>query len=304
MPGQIAVYHVFDYDGCIGNNRNQKLTPKQLVDSMADFLDLLKKEEPDNSRAYVSIGTARQSRYYDMLSMFGNNSTSCFGLYEAIAAYWGVELDRFLLADLQNEALDEENCFLKLVDPSYKEKHNDWYFDESKVTLLYAKMHRGALLNPDSPVIINFYDDNEEILFNLEDFFTEYDDLIPENVILRLCHCVDRGRAYEDHVTLTGHERSLGVDAAYKETLRDVGQYIEKDRGTSHVLELKLNDKIREVRAVHQSRDDLSSRLGRELVEPFFDKKAVSNAAAEEAAEEAEVIDGAAELSGIALGSN
>jgi hypothetical protein len=287
MPGQITVYQVFDYDGCIGNNRHQELTPEELVTSMTKFLNLVKAEEPPNSRSYVSIGTARQSKRYDMWSRFENKSTSCFGLYEAIAAHWGVELDRFLLADLKNEVLDEETSFLKAIDSSYKGKHSDWYFDGSKVTLLYAKMHRGALLNPDGPVIINFYDDKEDILNDLEDFFCEHDDLIPENVALRLCHCVGGGRVYEDHATLLGNKKSLGIDAAYKETLREVGQYIEENTGTQHVLELELDDKIRKIRTMHQLTSEVSSHLGEKFPRSFFDEQqAVSNAGAAAAAEE------------------
>jgi hypothetical protein len=254
MPEEIIVYQVFDYDGCIGNNRNGKLTPEALVASLSDFLDLVKSEEPPGSRSYVGIGTARQSKRYDVWSKYGNNSTSCYGLYAAIADYWGVELDRFLLADLRGK-LDDNTSFERATNPKYKDKHADWYFDPSKITLLYTKMHRAAVLHPDAEVIINFYDDNEDILFGLEDFFLDNENLIPKNVTLRLCYCFDRGREYEDHATLVGNEKSLGTDEHYKKTMRKVGQHIQKHGLLLDIPGLKLNEQIRTTRTMHQLKD-------------------------------------------------
>jgi hypothetical protein len=58
--------------------------------------------------------------------------------------------------------------------------------DRSKVTVVYAQMHRHASENPDDEVIFDFYDDQDKILDAVLHFYGTHTDLMPRNLTLRL----------------------------------------------------------------------------------------------------------------------
>lgn len=70
-------------------------------------------------------------------------------------------------------------------------------FDASKITLLYAQMHKIASENPSSQIVYRFHDDKREILQGLRRVFAARPDLIPHNVTLE-CY------AYKGRETIAG----------------------------------------------------------------------------------------------------
>lgn len=63
-------------------------------------------------------------------------------------------------------------------------------FDKNKITSTYAWIHNIAA-DPkyaDHSIQINFYDDTQEILKEIHDFFSKYPDALPANVTLNLVH--------------------------------------------------------------------------------------------------------------------
>ncbi len=230
--GEVSSEHAFDYDGCIGNDCDEKLTPEELVEAEAEFWayvrDVMHAETRGlpNDRRCVSIATARQSKPCDDYNTENNNSTSCFPLYLHVSNYLDAQIDKFLLADLNG--LTTGTSFERALDPDYAGEHTNWCFDESKITLLYAKMHRSALCNPNGLALFTFYDDRKDILQGLHHFFTKNKDLLPPNLILNLCQFQRGGKVCPYRpIFRAEHEASLGFDYSYKETTKALGEYLD-----------------------------------------------------------------------------
>ena len=165
-------------------------------------------------------------------------------------------LDRFLMADLYHD-LHEGTSFdliLKKIshdawlnlsqeqkesmppenfDPNYDPKiqHPQWVFDESKITLTYAQLHKIAQDAKDdveklSPrdndlnycVLFNFHDDREDILKYLDLYYAGHPELIPKSIVLNLYQY-----AGVDRPNLFASIRGTGkIDVNYRKTIQSV----------------------------------------------------------------------------------
>ncbi|MDI1351535.1 MAG: hypothetical protein PSV35_02020, partial [bacterium] len=81
------------------------------------------------------------------------------------------------------------------INQEYKHEHGNWLFDETKVTILYAQMHKIGVDHYDKPIVFDFYDDRRnngsdapDILEWLGAFYLSNSQLILQNIILRLNH--------------------------------------------------------------------------------------------------------------------
>ncbi|MDX2346499.1 MAG: hypothetical protein QNK11_06495 [Legionella sp.] len=260
-----TILHLFDYDGCIGNFGGEKFSAEEQLERIKPFLDEIKAADPENHETFVGVGSARQSYRNDVYCKQYNNTTSCFGLYQAISDYWGATFDTFLMADALGN-LSNGRSLSRAINPNYIGKHEGWHFDESKISLLYARIHRAAAANPDGEVIVHFYDDRDDILSVLDDFFISNYDLLPPNVEISLHRYIRAHEVFdveEDFVLYQTFypdpDVSLGIDENYKETAKIVGEFI-----TSHsvskedgiyppdleiIINLPLADEIRKARA-------------------------------------------------------
>jgi hypothetical protein len=70
--------------------------------------------------------------------------------------------------------------------------------DEDKIALIYAHAHRVANLYPADNIVLDFYDDNADILEKIFTFFYKNPDLLPHNVLLNLPHQYKDGQLYDD----------------------------------------------------------------------------------------------------------
>lgn len=229
--GEVSSEHAFDYDGCIGNDIGEKLTPEELVEAQADFWEYVKRVMKTETRGLprdrrcVSIATARQSKLSDEFNTQYNDSTSCFPLYHYLPDFLDAQLDQFLLADLFSD-LPTGTSFERAMDPEYLGEHADWYFDESKITLIYAKIHRSALYNQYGLVLFTFYDDRSDILDGLYHFFNTHKALLPPNLILNLCQFV-KGESVQYYRPISQEGQTLlGIDYDYKRTTKVLGAYL------------------------------------------------------------------------------
>jgi hypothetical protein len=300
--GEVSTEHAFDYDGCIGNNQDEKKTPEKIVEAEADFWAYVKRimhaetKGLPKDRRCVSIATARQSKEDDDYCTEHNNSTSCFPLYPYIADYLDAEIDKFLLADAKKQ-LPTGTSFDRAMNPEYEGEHESWYFDESKITLIYAKVHRSALCNPNGLALFTFYDDRKDILDGLHAFFTGNRDLLPHNLVLNLCLHVQGSGVVYSYNAIFGiqNSTSLGIDYRYKQTATTVGAYIhsfattEEDSlgnvyripiGISEIEALKLGawvynlrtppsaeEEVEEVEEVESAERQLQPRIGQMIFE-------------------------------------
>ncbi len=64
--------------------------------------------------------------------------------------------------------------------------HPTCFADESKLTLLYAQMHKAAAENPEKEIVFDFYDARHDVLSGLANFLGAHHDLMPDNLTLCL----------------------------------------------------------------------------------------------------------------------
>ena len=229
---------VVDYDGCVGNNPCEKKSAAYLMQinftllqHMSTYLRTKTNGLPDNNRC-ISIGTARQSKFHDDYAADYNQSTCAFPIYPVIRAVLDdVVFDDFLLADV-NQGLDDGASYQYAMDPNYSGPHAEWSEDRSKISILYAKIHRAASFNPNGPVFVAFYDDNTDILAALKHFFSVHAYLIPENVVLDLYQFKYGALSVKPIASLSGNHESLGIDKNYRKTVQFIGQIIDQNKET------------------------------------------------------------------------
>lgn len=165
---------------------------------------------------FVFLGSNRQSKRTDDYNAKSNNTCSGFQAIQKVAEYLGVTLDKFLMADLYND-LDPGTSFNKAT-MGIVGFHGDWIFDHSKVTLLYAQMHKLAQTYPNEKIRFDFFDDRRDILNGLYAFFSQNPELIPKNVVLGLnVYEGDRSPVHLSDIKGTGI-----IDGDYQQTVKDM----------------------------------------------------------------------------------
>ncbi|TIE22133.1 type IV secretion protein Dot, partial [Legionella pneumophila] len=98
----------------------------------------------------------------------------------------GMEFDPFLLADAYN-LVPAGTSLHEATNPANGGKiQNGWLHDKSKTSLVYAHMQRASSLEAREQIDYFFYDDREDILEGLYQFFSENPELIPSNVRMHL----------------------------------------------------------------------------------------------------------------------
>lgn len=150
-------------------------------------------------------GSHRQSEYLDYINVVRSNKNgerflvgSCFPVFPLITNYLrqtyqlSVRWDNLLLDDIY-EARSDGSSYQKALDKLQNERGDDparpeMPIDESKVSLLYAQMHKFAADNPGEQLVFDFYDDREDILNWLSGFYSAFPSKIPAKLTLRLYH--------------------------------------------------------------------------------------------------------------------
>lgn len=213
----------FDFDGCLFNKNYIESKNKNVIESNSAFLNKIKLENQGFSKVYTLVGSNRQSEAVDKVNAYRKGS--CFPAIEQVNDYLGAIHDPFLLADVFGD-LPAGISYVRARDEDYDGKHEDWLFDESKVTVLYAQMHKIAAENPHESIIFDFYDDRgngvkseEDILEKLHVFYNESKELMPSNLRLRLHHYAG------ELVTPIAEIKGTGfIDENYRETVKDLSQ--------------------------------------------------------------------------------
>ena len=127
---------------------------------------------------------------------------------------------------LKDEKIEELKCF-----------NSKLFFDDEKINLLYAQMHKMAMESRHEDVILfDFFDDRADILRALAEFFNLYQELVPNTIILRLfqyvggeaCFRLDQSNPSEDGVFAEIRGRGV-ADSSYAQTVKDMSS-IAKSR--------------------------------------------------------------------------
>lgn len=213
----------FDFDGCLFHNKYMESDNKDVIFHNSIFLQTIKNKNNDYEHIVVFIGSNRQSKAID--DRYIIEIGSCFSAVQDVSTYFGATLDKLLLADVYGE-LPAGTSFNRAIDLKYQGEHSDYLFDATKLTLLYAQMHKVALQNPSDHIEFDFYDDRNfqedecfSILASLGDFFSNNLDLIPNNITLRLNHYA--GLDVSVFATFSG---TGVIDTNYRQTVKEMAQ--------------------------------------------------------------------------------
>jgi len=179
-----------DFDGCIFNHAymTNPLQANRLLATNARLIDQLTKEieQEEYDEVIFMVGSNRQSKSVDTLGANLYGSGSCYPALMQLCEEFQkrtkakCRVDGLLLADIYGNRRLGENFHKAL-----SEDKNYPYFkhiqDTSKLTMLYAQIHKIASENPDAEIDFDFYDDRSDIIENLH-FLADHPDLFPRNV--------------------------------------------------------------------------------------------------------------------------
>ena len=187
-----------DFDGCIFHKKGYlyNTSPNRLIETNQTFIDqVAERIRAENfAEAVFMFGTNRQDKWMDDMNNQHMNRGSCFPAMQRLLEEFegklhgiSTRIDGYLLADTYcNKTPGATHQAIMTQDKSFQ--HDRHYIDNTKMTLLYAQMHKlaSAPENKDKDIILDFYDDRRIILSSLHDFFNEHRDLMPRNIVLRL----------------------------------------------------------------------------------------------------------------------
>lgn len=212
----------FDFDGCLFNESYNLAKKQNVIESNKAFLNKIKIENRSFSKVYTAVGSNRQSKMIDVIN--SPDKGSCFPAVERVSKFLSTTLDPLLLADIYGN-LEPGTSYKRARDKNYQREHSDWLFDETKVTIIYAQMHKIANENPTEKISFDFFDDRADeelginILGKLKDFYDKNQDLVPTNVTLTL-----HQYAGKNVTQIAKIEGSGFIDKNYQQTVKDLAE--------------------------------------------------------------------------------
>jgi len=251
-----------DFDGCLANSRFCESQDLDLVKANLPFLYHLQALQGAYVQTELLIGSSRQSSFIDFWSQKTNRQLlRCFPYYLEIADHLQCKFDGFLMADLYSNLAAGTAYQLELADTYPVRDKSDYsrhaselmaylgeerrppapdaFCDSSKLSLLYAQMHRIASKYSDQMVVFKFFDDNLDYLNNIISTFSAFPQLLPGQLRLELCRydgqvCTDVGNIQgagdinmDYHASLIELKRKLKLPAW--EHVKDLSAYFTKE---------------------------------------------------------------------------
>lgn len=216
-----------DFDGCIFHNNYIIENRQRVIDTNFIFLEKLRRQNEQFDDNLLLIGSNRQSKAddrYNSIKVEGLitfNTGSCFIAIKKISKHLGVQFDPFLLADVYGD-VQEGEAYRLAMDPRVPDsEHPKWQFDETKVSILYAQMHHIAFEHHDeeTEITFDFYDDRQDILDTLKEYFSKYPTLIPSNLQLRLHKYAGQQTRLIEAIKGTGD-----IDCNFRDTVIDMAK--------------------------------------------------------------------------------
>lgn len=197
-----------DADGCLFNSTYINGTDSipgtvdhkgagDVLKANEQFIETLCGQKAQYDKTVSFVGSNRQDWSTDFTNSVRANKGSCFPAISNVSNKIGANLDKMLLSDIQNNREFGTNfdfamrqlCNKNDYDTNNLPRGTDqWAFDERKLTLIYAQIHKAASDNPSANITFDFYDDRQDILSALCEFFQKYPHMMPANVKLQLNH--------------------------------------------------------------------------------------------------------------------
>lgn len=226
----------FDMDSCMFHqdyNWQLSYDDMEVINNNKSLLDLIKSKSPYYKQTIVLLGSARQTKQLDDFCSNKNTTESAFTAIQKIASYLNARLDRFLLADIYHD-FEDGTSFNRAIDKNYSGLHAQGPNDYTKFTLLYAQIHKIANQYPKHQITFDFYDDGgskpAEILWELNEIFSEMPDKLPRNVILNLIHYEGKDMRVINSVLGTGF-----IDVNYRQTVLAITRMSQKSSWYSKI---------------------------------------------------------------------
>ena len=230
------------FDGCVLNggvhtslHRSACNRPLSFDDIMFDFFEnneklysaVLSQMSADNfDKMIVLVGSSRQSYAVDQ-DRKAMSGYACFQVINALSTLFCATFDPFLLADIYGN-LPSGSAFQQAMSQEHSEarkNHADCVVDHTKVSILYAQMHKVASEHPETDIEFNFFDDRNDIHEALINFYLNAIDLIPKGVTLKL-HLYN-GAQLENLCEMKGNGI---IDRHYRQSVKEMYKQIQ--RGT------------------------------------------------------------------------
>ncbi|MCF6776436.1 hypothetical protein L3V83_07585 [Thiotrichales bacterium 19X7-9] len=235
--------YVTAYNDESGNQKDKKSLVidcnRSLFNSILEKIDENKEEakrdeenENDNNTQLIfTVGSNRQSKsidQYNMISRHGKTE-SAYTAIDTIVQHFKnshkpTTLNKLLLEDIFTNKKAGDS-FKSAIESLYQKKltdsddNNSWLLDGSKVPILYAQMHDIAASHLESKIEFDFYDDDsrDEIIPALTKFYSQFPQMIPDNVILNLHKY--KGNNPELKYSIKGQGK---IDTDYRQTVKNM----------------------------------------------------------------------------------
>ncbi|MGQ3892297.1 hypothetical protein [Legionella sp. CNM-4043-24] len=183
----------FEFNGCLLTQSSKS----NIIRDNKELLDGIRKASTRYQSTTLFIGSYCQSIRDDRAH--SRDYGSIYPFFLQLAEHLGAKADRFLLASLYNNLSDEEifDTALRRLNenhPGYDDSKLkgtpvfDWLYDDSKLSILYAQIHKFASEHPEDTLHFSFYDHNVTVLEGLQTFFHSYPYLLPGSLTLQLVH--------------------------------------------------------------------------------------------------------------------
>lgn len=261
--------HSIDYDGLAGP---PNITPNKVNTMLAPFITYLKqlKAKYGYDWVYLFCGSNRQSIPLDCINAIYNENNLAFFVWKALVHALGNKdtiYDPLLLSDItanqppgftlcrMREIISEYKLDLsgscvpgEVLDKLLKGDHPTFHNSGDKINIIYAQLHRIALLHPDAKIYFNFYDDlKEKVLYPLENFYKKYPTLIPSNIVLNLYHySTQRDESNHNNEDVPDRLCSINgtgiIDSNYYQEIQGWGAIAEEKEG--NVKEFNMGNYI------------------------------------------------------------
>lgn len=249
--------NTIDHDGCFGL---RYMEPYEVTSMHAPIIAAFNGQKKLNGYNvdYIMSYSNRQSIRRDCLNAIHNQNNLAFPVATALANAVGAYFDPLLLADIYaGKTPGFTIAYMKLalskIGLTLKNKISDdvliellnkntveYIFSEDKINILYAQIHRMALIHPKSIIHFHIYDDLfEQVLQPSSTFYVQYPDLIPANVTLYFHYfntLKERIPLPMNIYPITGKGK---IDMDYYKTVILMGEIAKKEEG-NHISTYKM----------------------------------------------------------------
>lgn len=251
-PADTPIKHIRvispSYENCLVYS-NVKYSDENLVKSACGIIKHIQDQSVTSKvhEIIVMTGSGRQSVNSDKWASdirSGNPNTG--SVFPAMHAFSKIlektmpstlcRQDTFIMSNLYKME-DFNKDYPKEVSPG-------WVYDHSRITILYAQMHKIASENRDAKITFEFYDYNIKRLEQLKRFFSDNPLLIPRNVSL----CLNRYNNASASVVGDNPAKIDGtgiIDNNYVDSVKLMAELCGNKRPFSHYKEIFPEDSVR-----------------------------------------------------------